>query len=239
MQSTERLMNQYHQLNGTKVYYSPMEAAIRWSNLLEQQSSILTLTAPMSGPTADALAHWPLLGLNIERLYDAMCHRELPYGKEGVTQDDPALLNSPQLTIRHVDLKRWMTTAYPNQKPAFLFDELEQLMAIDLGTIQALLLQIQSLKAPLTVQSETLPIKACASKPNLSSRAETTYLNIIGALLTLLLGQSPSGVRYSAFNTLESVISALIAHHNGRPGITERTLWAKFAEAKRHLCAQS
>ncbi len=68
-----------------------------------------------------------------------------------------------------------------------------------------------------------------------SINSETASLNIIGALLTLLLGQSPRGGRYSSFKTLESVILALIANHNGRPGITERALWAKFAEARRHL----
>ncbi|MFY2840733.1 hypothetical protein ACOTJF_03405 [Achromobacter ruhlandii] len=43
------------------------------------------------------------------------------------------------------------------------------------------------------------------------ARSESTYLNIVGGLLTLLLGKSPNGVPYSSFETLESVISALVA----------------------------
>jgi hypothetical protein len=70
---------------------------------------------------------------------------------------------------------------------------------------------------------------------NLGAGSEGTYLNIVGGLLTLLLGKSPSGIPYSSFETLEAVISALTAHFGGRSGMSERTLWSKFAAAKRHL----
>jgi hypothetical protein len=53
----------------------------------------------------------------------------------------------------------------------------------------------------------------------------------------LLLGKSPGGSPYSSFETMDSVISALLAHYEGRPGISERTLWAKFSAARRHLDA--
>ena len=52
-----------------------------------------------------------------------------------------------------------------------------------------------------------------AREPGL--RSETTYLNIIGGLLTLLLGNSPSGAAYSSFRSMDAVVSALIAHHEG------------------------
>ena len=71
------------------------------------------------------------------------------------------------------------------------------------------------------------------SEPGL--RSESTYLNIIGGLLTLLLGKSPAGSAYSSFRNMDAVISALLAHHEGRPGISERTLWSKLAQARRHL----
>lgn len=234
-------MNRYPHQQGIKVHYSPIEAAIRWSNLLEQEINILTATGQMSTLSAEALPLWPVVGLNLERLYDAMRNGELPYANAGITTNDPALLDAPGLTIRHVDLKQWMAKTYPDQKPGFLFDELEQQLhpAINLEMVQALLLQIKMLKTQLSNRAQHRQPRPVDSNPNLPPRAETTYLNIVGGLLTLLLGQSPSGVRYSSFNTLESVISALIAHHNGRPGITERTLWAKFAEAKRQLTTPS
>ena len=71
----------------------------------------------------------------------------------------------------------------------------------------------------------------------LTQRAETTYLNIIGALLDLMLGKSPSGKPYSEFRSQEAIIDTLLAHHKGKPGIAERTLAEKFAAAKRSLNA--
>ena len=71
----------------------------------------------------------------------------------------------------------------------------------------------------------------------LTKRAETTYLNIIGALLDLLLGKSPSGKPYSVFESQNAIIEMLLTHHGGKPGIAERTLAEKFAAAKRSLNA--
>lgn len=72
----------------------------------------------------------------------------------------------------------------------------------------------------------------------LGLRSESTYLNIVGGLLTMLLGKWPGGVPYSSFETLEAVIDTLVAHYGDRSGISERTLWSKFAAAKRHIQSQ-
>ncbi len=69
----------------------------------------------------------------------------------------------------------------------------------------------------------------------LHPRAETTYLNIIGALVDVMLSQSPGGQRYSSFNSQADVISALLAHHEGKPGLSQRTLEDKLAAARREL----
>jgi hypothetical protein len=230
-------MNPNSQRYNSKVYYSPLEAAIRWSGLLEQEAEILSKTTSRFSLIEGQVQGWPMLNLNVERLFDAMRHQELPFGKSGITLCDPTLLMSSELTIRHIDLKRWMAAAYPAHKPSFLFDEIERQLPTCLACqmCQSLFWQCQSAGFIPEVRKQS----STGDKPaRLAGRAETTYLNIIGALLTLLLGHSPGGNRYSAFNTLESVIQALIAHHSGRPGITERTLWAKFADAKRQLNAE-
>jgi hypothetical protein len=198
---------------------------------------------------------WPMLRLSAERLVDALANGDLAYGKGGITCEDRSLLVDPDLTIRHVDLKTWMVRCYPDQKPAFLFDALERELhpAVSIDTVQTLLADREALKIQLADH-----VKACQSLQSqlqtlstehqaqlaeqtqareLKPRSESTYLNIVGALLSLLLGKSPGGVPYSSFHTVESVVSALIAHHNGRPGLSERTLWAKFAAAKRHLAS--
>ena len=73
----------------------------------------------------------------------------------------------------------------------------------------------------------------------MSDRAEATYLNIIGGMLELMLGQSPSGASYSSFKTQEAVVSALVAHYGNAMGIAERTLNGKFATARRRLRSAS
>lgn len=54
-------------------------------------------------------------------------------------------------------------------------------------------------------------------------------------MLTLMLGQSPSGVPYSSFKTQEAIVTALLAHYGGTMGITERTLNGKFANARKNV----
>jgi hypothetical protein len=146
-----------------------------------------------------------------------------------------------------------MLRCYPHQKPAFLFDTIERHFhpAVSINVVQTLLADREALKVQLanrlkawellhtqfqalsTEHQAQLTEDKQAREPG--PRSESTYLSIVGALLSLLLGKSPGGVPYSSFHTMESVISALIAHHTGRPGISERTLWAKFSAAKRHL----
>ena len=69
----------------------------------------------------------------------------------------------------------------------------------------------------------------------LAPRAETTYLNIIGAMLSLMLGRTPSGRPRSVFDNQSAIVSALLADHEGKQGISKRTLEDKFAEANRSL----
>lgn len=162
-------------------------------------------------------------------------------------------LDDPELTVRHVDLKAWMSQFYPGDRPGFLFDGIERAVhpAVSVDTLNILLADREAAKsqlAELALVHETLrtahealakehATRAAndeqAREPGL--RSETTYLNIIGGLLTLLLGNSPSGAAYSSFRSMDAVVSALIAHHEGRPGLSERTLWSKLAQARRHL----
>lgn len=235
----------------SKVFYRPLEAAIRWSGLMRFEARILDVSAKKRIPDPGDFPRWPMLRLNTERIFDGLWNGELPYGKGGITCDDPSLLEDPELTVRHVDLKAWMSRYYPDQKPTFLFDDIERQLhpAIGIEAVQALLADRESLKARLADQERSFDtlreqhvslrkeVESQSRVREISPRSETTYLNIVGGLLNLMLGKAPSGRPYSSFETVESVISALLAHYEGHPGISERTLWAKFAAAKRHLNA--
>ena len=88
------------------------------------------------------------------------------------------------------------------------------------------------------IAGERDSLAAMVEKMNVpGARAETTYLNIIGGLLGLMLGKSPAGVQQSVFQNQGAIISALLAHHGSKPGISDSTLENKFADANRSIKA--
>lgn len=238
------------------VFYRPIEAAIRWAGLRRHSREILSsISLPRNLPRTLDCPRWDELRLCTERIYDALVNGELPYGRNGITLNDETLLDSHELTVRHLDLKYWMQTHYPGHRPAFLFSRLERIAhpVITLEAGQAMLVERQAMKAELELCRRELRnlmerheellnrsgVTPACDQCSLSDRAEATYLHIIGSMLELILGRSPSGTPYSSFKTQEAIISALIAHRGGTMGITERTLNGKFAAARRKLGSAS
>ncbi len=239
-----------------KVHYRPVEAAIRWSGLARHEREILQALNEKRIPEPGDFPKWPALRLNTERLYDAIANDELPFGIDGAAVHDKAYSNDPHLTIRHVDLKLWMTRYYPDHKPDFLFSSIERLahptISVDAVRIltfecdtfreecDALRKQIERRDHEIEVLRSQLKKhdpagRAEAFQDPLGVRSETTYLHIVGGLLDLLLGHAPSGHPYSSFKTQEAIISAMTAHHGERVGISKSTLESKFAAARRTL----
>ncbi|HBP4890508.1 TPA: hypothetical protein L5621_006343 [Pseudomonas aeruginosa] len=236
----------------TSVFYRPIEAAIRWAGLLRYKRRILdSIASPRRLPQTLDCPRWSECRLYTERIYDGILNGELPFGKNGITLNNPKLLSSPDLTVRHVDLKRWMRAHYPEHRPCFLFSRSERMAHpfITMETGQAILVERLALQAALEhtrrqmqelqEQHKTLlkqsSVMLASRQCAISERAETTYLNIIGGMLTLMLGESPAGVPYSSFKTQEALVSTLIAHYGGTMGITERTLNGKFANARKYV----
>jgi hypothetical protein len=159
------------------------------------------------------------------------------------------------MTIRHTDLKAWMLRHYPDQKPKFLFDEVERnthanynaatftALQADRDAARAELVKAakwanETLQKQSELQHQCDLLAAMVEKMNQpNARAETTYLNIIGGLLSLMLGKSPSGAAQSVYLNQAAIISALLAHHSDKPGIADSTLENKFAEANRSIRA--
>ena len=109
-----------------KVHYRPIEAAIRWSGLLEHERQILSALGTRALPAHDEFPTWPTLRLNTERIYDGIINRELPWAVDGKTANEQPTIERVDLTVRHLDLKTWMIRYYPEQRPAFLFAEAER-----------------------------------------------------------------------------------------------------------------
>lgn len=236
----------------SKIHYRPIEAAIRWIGLLRYENVILAaMEGPRAFPAKLDCPRWSELRLRTELLYDAILNGDLPYGKEGITTNDPGLLDSFELTIRHVDLKSWMLRNFPSQRPAFLFTRSErnvhptitfeagQAMLVERAAMRAEICQYRAQLQYLEQRQDALvkqaaAIPSCEGCPS-SDRSERTFLHIIGGLLYLMLGKSPGGKPYSCFKTQEAIIWALEAHFENVRGMTARTLQSKFAQAKRLL----
>src|SRR3546814_6327943 len=77
--------------DGAKTYYRPIEAAIRWSGLLRFERRILAALGERPLPEATEFPRWLMLRLNAERIFDALAHGEMPYGKEGLVRDTQCL----------------------------------------------------------------------------------------------------------------------------------------------------
>jgi hypothetical protein len=214
---------------------------------MRHEDEILQVLKERRLPDPSDFPNWPGLRLYAERIYDAIANKELPCGINGVRNSDDPPLDDPNLTVRHVDLRTWMRQYYPDQRPAFLFSPLERSVhpLITIDAVRALIFERDFLQRQVQQSREQLEQFRAANRKEhdaisetnptgaLSPRSEMTYLHIIGGLLHLLLGRSPSGQPYSTFGTQESIISAMVAHHGERLGIATRTLEAKFAAANR------
>ncbi|MCC7037808.1 MAG: hypothetical protein IT560_10960 [Alphaproteobacteria bacterium] len=91
----------------------------------------------------------------------------------------------------------------------------------------------------LTLQSENQSLRANTEniKP-ISEKQRSAYLNIIGALLGVLLGKSPSGKPYSLFNSQQAIIDIIQELFTDKNGLSKRNLEEKFSQAKRNLEGQ-
>jgi len=234
-----------------KTFYRPLEAAIRWCDLTAHEAKILEVAWRAPNSLKSVFPQWPCLHANTEVIFDAIQYGELPYGCLGI----PVAVGTPvdhlHLTIRHIDLRRWMAHFHPHQRPAFLFEPSDQPEAISIGTYlalqadrDALQLQVRNLKADY--QKLLSELKAVGlerenidhlikTNTKVSDRSETAYLNIIGAMVSLFLANSPAGNPHSVFRTQAAIVDALTANFKDLPGVSKRTLDEKFAAAKRSI----
>lgn len=237
----------------SKVHYRPIDAAIRWADLLQHEEQIVAAYQKDDIAAIAENTYWPRLNLKLELILDALRHRELPFGLNGYPAAADTSVEDPNLTIRHVHLKAWMERYYPCDRPAFLFSALERSaqFTLTLESMQALLhqhemrtgaigrdLEIMALRVELgKLLSERADAVTRPSAPDetLSKRGEMVYLHIIGGMLEVIFGRDGSGRSNSRFRTQGDLIAALTEQFGERLGITRSTLENKFASANRIL----
>ena len=183
-----------------KPYYRPIEAALRWCNLTAHEVDILQITGVSLLPPAHAFPQWPCLRANAEKIIDAIQNSELTKGREGRTIAPGEPVSKEKITVRHTELKEWMAKHYPDQKPKFLFDDIERNThaMFNAETFQALQAERDAAKASIEVAKQlaqskveelnsvraqldalALQVKEIGS---LDSRERKTLLIIIAAL---------------------------------------------------------
>ncbi len=235
-----------------KVFYRPIDAAIRWCNLMTHECQILEFANDCSAALLTIFPQWPCLHANTEKIFDAVRNHELPFGYLGVTVAPDTPIDCRLLTVRHIDLKWWMSHHYPDQHPAFLFGkssaENEQMSVGTYLTLradrEALEVQLKASDAALRELLEELKaigleregLRAIVkAQGKLSERTEIGYQHVIGALLETLLGSSPAGKPNSVFNSQAAIVDSITSHYEGTPGLSKRSLDEKFAAARRSL----
>jgi len=151
-------------------------------------------------PDAGLFPQWPCLSVNALKISDAMANGEVRCGREGANVDSGGHVAALRRTVRHTDLREWMAKNYPDQKPEFLFDEIERTThaAINADTFRALQADRDALKARIEkaeewarnkmietkeLERELYELRNLTKPDRLDSRKETTYLQIIRALL--------------------------------------------------------
>lgn len=235
-----------------KIFYRPIDAALRWCNLVRFETQILQAAWSYPKELKLLFPQWPCLQNNTELIYDAIRNGELPYGCFGISVPPGTSVEPNLLTVRHSDLRQWLTVYYPDQRPSFLFascGDTQGKISLDVyfalqaerdallrerDTLQRQRQDVEADLRALGLEQENLK-SMVSSQERLSERSEQTYLQIIGALLNIFLDSSPAGKPLSVFKSQASIVDALTARHNGIPGLSKRTLDEKFAAANRSL----
>lgn len=229
---------------GQKPWYSIAEAAILWCNIKGRGVQVDANGLPEDDPNN------PCLRARGMMIYDAIHNNELQHGRDGRKVEPGDHVAWHRRTIRHNDLKKWMAENFPDQRPVFLFDEIERNThsAINADSFRSLQADRDALQRQLNIEKETIK-KMELEKYELAAklkqhemiykqidgdidpRSEKTYLNIIGALLEVITGT----FKDESFSSETQLRNFIEEKFDDLKGVKARTLAEKFALAKKAL----
>ena len=248
--------NDCEHLAAYHAYYPVPAAAMLWCNVppdeMQEELNRISPHAHIRGVFTHP--YIPCFQVRCKIIHDAIVSGALQASREnGKVTDDHIAPERRHVSREH--LKAWIAKEHPSDKPSFLFDAIERSThtAINADSVRALQVDLDAARAALektraaaqeanqelnAMRGERDSLRAMVERAAApGGRAETTYLNIIGGLLGLMLGTTPGGQKGSAYDSQAAIISALLAHHGGKPGIADSTLEQKFADANRSIKA--
>lgn len=235
-----------------KSFYTPLEAVIRWCGLFEQEEYILSIMGDDWLPKVNQFPQWPCLRNNVGKIQDAIRNGDLDHGRDGITVSDHVAPS--RLTVRHSDIKEWMAKYFPDQKPAFLFDEIERsthsainaetfmivqadrdaLKArLDIGDSKYQVLQKENSLLQKKVNNLTSKLESAGRIPGV--RSESSYQKLVAVLLKCIVGEIPGFKKSPSFESEAKLIEIISDNYGEHEGLSQSTLTHKIPKCKRSL----
>ncbi len=246
--------------------YSIPHAAALWCGVPDDQMSQILQEARQLSPTGLGRSIWTHPGVPCLEARGRAIAEAIEDGELQCVREDGKPVPAGEYVAherRHVfgrALREWLKKAFPNEKPAFLFDDIEQSThpAISTDAYWALKAEHEKLKVRLenakseykklreekeALDAERNSFKDIVDKLNAKvdklgvpgERAESTYQNIIAALLDCIGGNLPGVQKHPSFASEARLIEVIEDYFRGYGGLTKSTLSRKFPEAKRAL----
>lgn len=241
--------------------FSVPQAAALWCGVPEDQISTVLLETAQLSATGFGRGVWihpnvPCLEPRSRAIAEAIEDGLLPHGREDGQSVDNDHVAYERRHFFGRDLRKWIEKAFPNEKPAFLFDDIERNThsAISADAYRSLKAERDALQKRIdkatesyrtlrqhkeSIEAERDSLKAMVDNFGTpGERAETTYQNIIAALLDCIAGNLPDIEKHPSFPSEAKLIDAIDDHFRGYSGLSKSNLSRKFPEAKRSLKSQ-
>lgn len=176
--------------------YSIPEAAALWCGVTESElKEIITQVKQVAqkgiGRSIYNHPNIPCIEPRSRAIAEAVEKGDIPHGREdGVTigSGDPASYERRHILGR--DLKKWMELNFPNEKPAFLFDDIER--AVNSGISQDDYLVLKAKNDALEERLQNAE-RWYRDNKSVSTKGHNAYRDVIVTLAEVILGQSLTG----------------------------------------------
>ena len=188
--------------------------------LLSSGKGDLFFSEPLGYGAFPKLGDFPCFRKRIEQIAYAVEEEQLPHNRDGRKVDSAKdHVARHRRTVSPKDLKAWFLEHHPNEKPAFIFNQMER---AELINIEKLYEENEKLKAELEDSENRLVtarklyakqrqeiemLKSGVSSKNLSSKTENLMSNLIKVLAEAVVDEKLSGKKHADASKLELVLS--------------------------------